>query len=164
MKLLYSILIIVVSIYVVIGQDASKFSEAELDREDQDFEPLARGHVAAKHSAQQLSTSKFISPQRFKEESEGLVAACHKMYWTPMTATDKPASFFDSMVAGSVAGSEKYIYAVDIQTDGSKVQRLNVETKNGQQSQLLVHLSQKIQLVLPVHQIPKEKYSFSVVK
>jgi hypothetical protein len=129
MKLLYTILIIVVSIYVVIGQDASKFSEAELDREDQDFEPLARGHVAAKHSAQQLSTSKFISPQRFKEESEGLVAACHKMYWTPMTATDKPASFFDSMVAGSVAGSEKYIYAVDIQTDGSKVQRLNVETK-----------------------------------
>ena len=119
MKLLYSILIIVVSTYVVIGQDASKFSEAELDREDQDFEPLARGHVAAKHSAQQLSTSKFISPQRFKEESEGLVAACHKMYWTPMTATDKPASFFDSMVAGSVAGSEKYIYAVDIQTDGS---------------------------------------------
>ena len=76
------------------------------------------------------ATNKFVSTERFQAESEGLVEACHKIYWTPVTATNAPQTgFFASMVAGAVAGSEKYIYAVDIQSDASKLQRLDIDAK-----------------------------------
>ena len=130
MKLLRTLLV-VISVSCAMAQDASKFSEAELDKEDQDFAPLSQSFSGrADNGALHHESSKIVSPQRFQAESEGLVEACHKIYWTPIPATDAPTTgFFASMVAGAVAGSEKYIYAVDIQNEASKVHRLDVDEK-----------------------------------
>ena len=127
MRTVFVLTVFALACLAVQGQNAAKFSEAELDDEDQDFAGLEPVSTVAKQ--QPVSSSAAAAAPRFKEETFAMVDRCEKVYWNSMDAQGAPASGFFPFTMAKVKGNEKILFAASVANEPKTLYRLDSAEK-----------------------------------